>query len=72
MRWWRYGYRTEEEFEREDREGWAKMRRETDARWKEACEMFSKAEELQSDVLNYLSIIPEQEVEAGGPVAEDM
>lgn len=71
VRWWAYGYRTAEEFEAEDRKGWAKMRRDADARWEAACEMFSKVEDLQSDVSNYLSIIPEPESELKGPLEDE-
>ncbi|EIM80062.1 uncharacterized protein STEHIDRAFT_162949 [Stereum hirsutum FP-91666 SS1] len=71
VRWWAYGYRTAEEFEAEDRKGWAKMRREADTRWEEACGMFSKVEDLQLDVSNYLSIIPEPESELEGPLEDE-
>lgn len=56
VRWYTYGFRTEEEFEREDRMEWVRMRANADQRWKDACGMFSKVEDLYSDIVRYLPV----------------
>lgn len=54
LRWFRYGCRTEEQFERQDRSGWRAMKEGAAKRWEEACGMFSKVSELRRDCMENL------------------
>lgn len=46
---------------KEDRAGWERMRRNADQRWVDACGMFSKVDELHSDIVRYLPIVIQDE-----------
>lgn len=63
VRWWSYGYRTEEQVQVQDPEEWRRLKKGSDERWKTACGMFSKVHELHSDILQHLSIVPGKNVE---------
>lgn len=63
VRWWRYGFRTEDQLKAHSYAEWTKMRRGAEDRWTEACGMFSTVDELNSDITNYLYVVPEEDVE---------
>lgn len=52
---------------------WATVKAEADARWEAAYEMFSKVDELHSDILEHLRIVPDGgDDEVDGYGSEDM
>lgn len=63
VRWWSYGYRTEEQVKEQDPEEWRRLKKAADERWKSAYGMFSKVNELHSDILENLYIVPEKGME---------
>lgn len=71
IRRWSYGYRTEEEVKEQDPEEWRRLKKAADERWQTACGMFSKVEELHSDILTNLCIVPENGVEVVDIVESD-
>lgn len=54
FRWSRFGCRTKEQFEKQDRSGWSAMKAGAVQRWEEACSMFSKISELRKDCMENL------------------
>ncbi|EIM79862.1 uncharacterized protein STEHIDRAFT_69037, partial [Stereum hirsutum FP-91666 SS1] len=59
MRWFRYGCRTEENFEKQDYAGWKAMKASAEQRWVEACSMFSTIAGLRKDIIEHLRFADE-------------
>lgn len=56
IRWFMYGFRTEVEIVKQDPQEWEEIKARADERWENACEMFSRVDELHDDIVNHLLV----------------